>query len=149
MSVGNWYPTTPVFLFSSFFTKFFFLTVFPFLSQKTNYHRVSLLRKLGKKCNQKENTGKKERKRKNPRTSITRVVNDRIRRRMRSYTVVYGVNYDRIRPYFVVLLDARITTVSRRVVCDHRIRPPYTITVYDGTLSYTTSFTIVFAQVSR
>jgi hypothetical protein len=37
-----------------------------------------------------------------PRTSITGVVNDRIR------------------PYFVVLLDARITTVSRRVVYDHR-----------------------------
>jgi hypothetical protein len=61
-----------------------------------------------------------------PRTRITKVVNNRIRRRMRSYTVVYGVNYDRIRPYFVVLLDARITTVSRRVVYDHRIRSLYT-----------------------
>jgi hypothetical protein len=37
---------------------------------------------------------------------------------MRLYTVVYGVTYDRIRSYFVILLDARITTVSRRVVYD-------------------------------
>jgi hypothetical protein len=43
-----------------------------------------------------------------------------------SYAIVYGVTYDRIRSYFVVLLDARITTVSRRVVYNHRIRPPYT-----------------------
>ncbi len=50
--------------------------------------------------------------------------------RQRLYTTSYAIVYDRIRWYFVVLLDARITTVSRRVVyaavC-HRIRTSFSL----------------------
>ncbi len=55
-----------------------------------------------------------------PRTSITTAVKDRIGRRKRSFTVVYSVQYDHIRLYFVVLPDTRFTTVYRRVVYEEK-----------------------------
>jgi hypothetical protein len=78
-----------------------------------------------------------------PRTSITTAVNDRIRRRKRSFTVVYNVKYDRIRSYFVVLPDTRFTIVYRRVVYDE-IRS-YTI-VCGRILSFTPSYSVVLIK---
>ncbi len=64
MSAGNWFLTTPLFLFSSFFSKFFFLTFFPFFVGK-NYVSPSItFQKMRKKCSQIENTGKKREKEK-------------------------------------------------------------------------------------
>ena len=77
-----------------------------------------------------------------PRTTITIVVNDRIRRRKRSYTVVHSTKHDRIRSYFVVLLDTRITTVYRRVVYDEIRR------IYDHrTRSYPVVYNVVCHRI--
>ncbi len=88
-----------------------------------------------------EHNANEEARRNVPRTSITTAVNDRIRRRKRSFTVVYNVKYDRRRSYFVVLPATRFTVVYRRVVYDE-IRS-YTI-VCDRILSFTPSYSVVF-----
>jgi len=61
MSIGSWYSTTPLFLLSSFFSKFLFLTFFPFFAKKYKSPSITFQKKR-KKCSQKENTGKKEAK---------------------------------------------------------------------------------------
>ena len=76
-----------------------------------------------------------------PRTTITIVVNDRIRRRKRSYTVVHSTKHDRISSYYLTPELRPYIVVSYTTKYD-----VYTTTVHDRTRSYTTSFVIVFSQ---
>ncbi len=79
-----------------------------------------------------------------PRTSITRAVNDRIRRRMRSYTVVY----DRISPYYLAPeLRPYLVVSYTTIVYDHRIRQ-YTVVYNIVCRRIRTSFSLVKGATS-